>query len=68
VSEIETFGGKSDFYGNVKNCKLFEELATSFCNSVSIKIATRKAHEANRLTFYDTVNLNSFNFYLKTKF
>jgi hypothetical protein len=40
ASEIVDFGGKSDFRGCVKNGKLFEALAPSFCHWASEKIAT----------------------------
>jgi hypothetical protein len=57
-SEIVDFGGRSDFRGCVKNCKLFEEPATSSCNSAAMKIAPRKMLEANNLIFYKIVKYN----------
>ncbi|RJP37940.1 MAG: hypothetical protein C4548_13750 [Desulfobacteraceae bacterium] len=54
LSVIVAFGGKSDFRGCVKNGKLFEEPATSFCHSASGKIAPRKTLTAQNSTFRGT--------------
>jgi hypothetical protein len=55
VSEIVDFGEKSDFHGCVKNGKLFEALAPSFCHLASMKIAPRKTLEANNLTLCEAI-------------
>jgi hypothetical protein len=54
MSAIVDFGGKSDFFECVKNGKLFEELATSFCHSAFKKIAPRKTLAANNLASHQT--------------
>jgi len=57
LSAIEGFGGRSDFGEGVKNCKLFEERATSSCNLAATKIAPRNPHEAKNSTFYDLIKI-----------
>ncbi|MFO7646068.1 MAG: hypothetical protein R6W95_16915 [Desulfosarcina sp.] len=59
MSAIEGFGGRSDFGEGVKNCKLFEEFATSSCNLAATKIAPRNPHEAKNSTFYEFINTGS---------
>jgi hypothetical protein len=56
LSAIEGLGGSSDFGKGVKNCKLFEELATSSGNSAATTIAPRNPHEAKNSTFYEFIN------------
>lgn len=51
--------GKINFGAGVKNCRLFEELATSSCNLAATKIAPRNPHEAKNLTFYDAIDVRS---------
>jgi hypothetical protein len=53
VSEIEDFGDSSDVHGCVKNGKLFEALAPSFCHSAAMNIAPRKTHGANNSSWFD---------------
>jgi len=60
LSAIEGFGGSSDFGEGVKNCKLFEELATSSCDLAAVTIAPRNPHEAKNSTFYDIINIILF--------
>jgi hypothetical protein len=50
VSGIAAFGETSEIHGCVKNGKLFEALAPSFCHSASMYFAPRKTPEANSMT------------------
>jgi hypothetical protein len=59
LSAIEGLGGSSDFGEGVKNCKLFEERATSSCNLATTKIATRNPHEAKNSTFYGIIKIEN---------
>ena len=54
MSEIVAFGVRSDFHGCAKNRKLFEESATSFYDSASMKIAPRKTLKTNKRRYQYT--------------
>ena len=46
------------FWEGVKNCKLFEKLATSYGNLAATNIATRNPHAAKNSTFYEFINVD----------